>query len=637
MTLLDDAIVLARQGFRVFPLRPNDKRPAVSGWQDIATNDVATVQKMWSNGHADCNIGVRTGGGLVVLDFDTKDGRSGLADLARMETTHGLPHSIRVRTPSGGVHVFLSVPVEYAFGNAVATIPGFPGMDVRADGGYVAAAGSVTPDGIYEAFGNALEAAPASILALLKLRREPSANAGQIVGDLDDAPAIARAVEYLKHDAPLAYQGDHGDDTTYRVACRVMDFGISPNVAYATMLEHWNGRCEPPWDAADLKEKVRNARRYRQEPLGVANTSNDFEPASSATSEPVQRDRPQEGGLYPLETMTALRALPPAKWLVDKWVPEGGTGILVGKWGSGKTFLAFDLASHLAYGMPDWHGAALPGEPVNVLLLAREGHVGFVDRIDAFKRRHGIDHDTDALQFMRASVDFMQDKDFQKLGRTIHQADRRFALTIVDTVARVMPGAEMSKPEAVTRFMERCARIAERTGGAVMGVHHFNKGGTTMGSVYFEANSDFVFEIERPEELADGPLVAAELRCTKMKDGEDGWLRDVRFGKEVWGDIDAPRSSLVVSHILQKGRAMDAVSLSATLQGALDIVRKEDERGKPISIRQGRGAGPNGAMIVAKSLRIRVMEAQRLLDELIVDGVIEEYQPDGRGWRLRAV
>lgn len=626
MALIDDATALARQGFRVFPLRPKDKRPAEAGWQDTATSDVETVRKLWSNGHADCNIGIRTGNGLVVLDFDNKPGQAGLQSLAQLEAL-GLPGSYRVRTPSGGVHVYLRTPVESALGNSRGGLAAYPNVDVRGEGGYVVGPGSRTAAGDYVPELGEIAPIPEAISGLLsrRSRERDTRNVGS-VGPTDTRNAIDRAVEYLIS-APIAIQGDGGDDTTYRVACRVMDFGVSPATAYGLMLEHWNDNCQPPWSADELRTKVKNARRYRQEPIGIASTDADFE-ATSATGEPVQRDQPPAGTKYAFETVSDLRKLPAPRWLVKNWIPDQGIGFLTGKWGSGKTFLVFDLAMHLVYGMPDWHGAELPGEPRPVLIIAREGHAGFVDRIDAFKRRHGITADAPDLKFLRASVNVMVDRDWQALGAAL--AGQQFALVIVDTVARVIPGVDMSAPESITKFTERCSKLGEKTGAAVLGVHHRNKGGTTMGSIYFENNSDFFYEIERPEDAA-GPLRKATIHCAKMKEGEDGWKREIRFETERW---DLERSSLVVAHIGGRSTA-EFIEPEDYADFALSMIRQSAAAGDPLNTdKPGRLNTRNAATVIAKALRIGVSDAERVIAGLAVDGLVEEYR-DLKGMRLR--
>jgi hypothetical protein len=265
------------------------------------------------------------------------------------------------------------------------------------------------------------------------------------------------------------------------------------------------------------------------------------------------REQPAAGGAvapgrFVFEKIGDLRKLPPAQWLVKDWIPEGSTGIFYGKWAAGKSFIGFDLALHLAYGMTDWHGAALPGVPVHVLVIAREGHQGFVNRVDAFKKHHGLVDDDDHITFMRGSVSFMKDEDFAALAAAIHADATPYQLTIVDTVARVLPGADMNEQGTVTMFMERIGAIGSITGAATIGVHHQNKTGGMMGSTYFEANADFVFEVSREGE-EDGPLTSGEIVCTKMKDGEDRWKRSVSYSKIALSVLPDGPSSLVVDRI----------------------------------------------------------------------------------------
>ncbi len=73
--------------------------------------------------------------GVVVLDVDPRNG--GDEALAALETRHGpLPATWRVLTGGGGEHVFFRHP-----GNPVNNAKGRlgPGLDLKADGGYVVA------------------------------------------------------------------------------------------------------------------------------------------------------------------------------------------------------------------------------------------------------------------------------------------------------------------------------------------------------------------------------------------------------------------------------------------------------------------------------------------------------------------
>ena len=64
------ARALALSGFKVFPLRPGDKRPLITKWQEQATNRLDQVLNWWSV-TPNANIGIATGDGLTVIDIDT--------------------------------------------------------------------------------------------------------------------------------------------------------------------------------------------------------------------------------------------------------------------------------------------------------------------------------------------------------------------------------------------------------------------------------------------------------------------------------------------------------------------------------------------------------------------------------------
>jgi len=246
---------------------------------------------------------------------------------------------------------------------------------------------------------------------------------------------------------------------------------------------------------------------------------------------------------FKFETFSDLQSLPPAEYLMDGWIPERSVGLLYGRWGTGKSFLGFDWCLHLAFGRPDWHGAKLPGVPSDVLIIAREGHAGFVKRVNAFMQYHGITEQPTNLRFMRSSISFLDDAAFPALKEAIKALGQPFRFVLVDTVGRVLPGADMAKEAPITLFMERLQQVGEITGGTAVGVHHENKSGDANGSMFFQNSSDFMFAISREGE---GPLKSGKITCVKQKEGDDGWSREITFAK-----VDLPdfKSSLVVEGV----------------------------------------------------------------------------------------
>jgi hypothetical protein len=153
------ALALASRGWAVFPLhtprgggcscgRPGcedtGKHPRTRNGLKDATTDPEAIARWWGM-WPDANIGVRTGqeSGIVVLDIDPRHG--GDDALHELEQAHGaLPRTVESLTGSGGRHIYFKHP-DRAIPNSVGKLA--PGLDVRADGGYVIAPPSVHANG----------------------------------------------------------------------------------------------------------------------------------------------------------------------------------------------------------------------------------------------------------------------------------------------------------------------------------------------------------------------------------------------------------------------------------------------------------------------------------------------------------
>ena len=125
-------------GLRVIPLGPRSKVPRIRRWQEKGTCDTRTIRG-WFTGRPDDNLGLLTGGGLVVLDVDA--GTGGFESFARLTEERGLlPETALAETGSGGMHLLFRV--EGQVGNRTGILPG---LDLRGDGGQIVVAPSVHP------------------------------------------------------------------------------------------------------------------------------------------------------------------------------------------------------------------------------------------------------------------------------------------------------------------------------------------------------------------------------------------------------------------------------------------------------------------------------------------------------------
>lgn len=140
---LEAALDCAKRGWRVFPVRPQAKEPLVKNWSTLATTDQKQIVNWWTQ-FSTANIGIATGkqSGLFVLDVD---GGEGYASLRALETERGeLPGTVTSKTGSGGLHFFFQYPA-FDLRNSAGKLG--PCLDVRGEGGYIIAAGSIHPNG----------------------------------------------------------------------------------------------------------------------------------------------------------------------------------------------------------------------------------------------------------------------------------------------------------------------------------------------------------------------------------------------------------------------------------------------------------------------------------------------------------
>lgn len=157
MQAIDHALAYAARGLPVFPCRSREshdpdtgevygaKTPLTPNGLKGATTTERIIRVWWDR-NPDAMIGLPTGAkaGFMVLDVDNKPGgANGFDWLDEMEALHGaLPTTARVRTPNSGVHILFN----YVAGTRNRGALG-DGVDIRSEGGYVVAAGSVMGDG----------------------------------------------------------------------------------------------------------------------------------------------------------------------------------------------------------------------------------------------------------------------------------------------------------------------------------------------------------------------------------------------------------------------------------------------------------------------------------------------------------
>jgi len=136
-------------GLEVFPCNSNKKTPLTANGFKDASADKQVINNWWDK-YPNANIGLPTGkvNNLVVVDVDVKNNAGGWESFERLTYEVGLFNTKIVKTPSGGFHCYFKYPKDV---DAIKNRVNFrPGIDIRADGGYVVAPGSSIDGNAYE-------------------------------------------------------------------------------------------------------------------------------------------------------------------------------------------------------------------------------------------------------------------------------------------------------------------------------------------------------------------------------------------------------------------------------------------------------------------------------------------------------
>jgi hypothetical protein len=227
----------AERGIPTFPLK--GKRPLTpNGFKDAST-DPSRVTAMFNAAPNATGFGIPTGGfsGLVVVD------RDGDSEEAR-RIWDSLPPTLEVRT-GRGTHRYYRVPV----GTTVKSRKLAEDVDLKGDGGYVAAAGSLHPSGVrYE----------------VSSRHEISELPAHLLSVPTEKPLARREKR-----APAPFEDDGGpiyegarNRTLFFLALSLKDFGASRESALETLLTQNQSRCVPALEGSEVQTIVKSAFRY---------------------------------------------------------------------------------------------------------------------------------------------------------------------------------------------------------------------------------------------------------------------------------------------------------------------------------------------------------------------------------------
>lgn len=497
---LKAALALAKAGKAVFPARADTKRPHVKDWQNIATTDPAKLRRWWRK-WPDAMPALPTGerNGIAVLDLDQKNDKDGAAALLELGHDPAAMIGPSIATPSGGRHIYF----RHQPGLRTSADKIGPGVDVRAEGGFVIAPGAVNGKGVYGKLSGPLKRLFADLpewpAGLKPPPREPgNKSTGEKTGlpfaeladafmaipnDKSNADAESRDW-WLKMLAALHHETD-GSEEGLELAHEWSDQHDSydPENTDAT----WRSfrRDEGATGASILREAYHHGWINRAEtdrlidecwtPEELARIAEEaLDPETLAGIEELLGPRRSED--RPKTRLTFLSPsdcedMPTRRYVIKGLLAEGDVGTIVGAPGAGKSLLAPYLGYMVARGEPAFERRTRQG---GVFYVAAEDGLGMRARTRALRDEHG---EADGFKLVTGVSDLLakNSPDLKELLKAVKRD--RPSLIIVDTIAVAFPGLEENDAKSMGQVVHVARRLAQ-WGAAVLLIHHDTKEGS---------------------------------------------------------------------------------------------------------------------------------------------------------------
>ena len=236
------------------------------------------------------------------------------------------------------------------------------------------------------------------------------------------------------------------------------------------------------------------------------------------------RAKAQELGILKAESFASfIQPLPGENFLIDGWIPTESMMMMFAPSGSGKGFVAVDLAYAIANSdVEEWHGKKI-NKHGPVIYLAGEGQKGLRKRFagiaEYFREIFDISPDKTKIGVIKEAIPINDDNPDFGINRVIANIGSMTAepaLIIIDTTNRYMAGDE-NKTSDATSFIQAATRIINEFHCSVLIIHHTGLSqetqGRARGSSVFKAAMDMEFRISK-----SGMFITLEM--TKSKDSD---------------------------------------------------------------------------------------------------------------------
>lgn len=209
--------------------------------------------------------------------------------------------------------------------------------------------------------------------------------------------------------------------------------------------------------------------------------------------------------------------LPERQVLMDPWLEDGSYGLICGKEGSGKTWLAMEIAAAVANGRNAMNGLWTVEEPVPVMFVDGEMHW------DDLKQRNLV------LDIQRCYLLSKMEFEMRGVEPTLNLADENIRnwlyhmileweikLVIFDNIFSLVSGVDTNSDRDWSPINDWCLRLRAQ-GVSVILIHHTGKGGDQLGTSSRRFNINWSFTLIPPKTVSGDDPCSFSLRIDKKR------------------------------------------------------------------------------------------------------------------------
>jgi RecA-family ATPase len=283
---------------------------------------------------------------------------------------------------------------------------------------------------------------------------------------------------------------------------------------------------------------------------------------------------------YAKVTLTELFSKKKPRYLLDDFLYEFESSLLVGESDVGKSLLALDWCICIALGIPCHGHATLKRK---VIFIAGEGAAHYPQRIDACLRKHGrtLEELEENFSFVNVPVPLLEkdDKEIrafirQKKSELEEEGGDELGLIVFDTLSRCTAGKNESDNGIMTLAIQECERIRDELAAMHALIIHHNSDrpnapdtGRGASSLKGTVNAMMTLKKERDGDT----LVLTLIRSKDHAEGIQDRMRRVVVPTSLW---DEQKREYMTSCIMEPVEGMILTKRAAPEEKALTLMQK---------------------------------------------------------------